>query len=318
MGFIAVSDIPKSNAVLKELAVQFPNTGFIADKVCPIIDVGEENESGNYYVFDKLNLSGVQEDVRAMGARANAPEPFSQSVASYFCKEHVLELPIDRREFKQYRNREMDLGKTVTEFLTGLQLINFEKRVATLLTTTANYLSSSHYSTLSGSTQWSDFVNSDPEAAVETAREVVALAAGEPNVIAMSIATWRKIRQHPQIRALIKATDNKLLTDELMPPSLFGLQLVVAGCRNVSSLPGATETLARIWSDYVWIGLVNTKPRPDKRELSFGYTIQAKGRNVETYIDEPRKSEVVRVMHGITDEKVVCNSAGYLYSDVLA
>lgn len=318
MGFIATSDIPKTNAILNELAIQYPNSGFVANKVCPVVDVGEENESGNYYVFDKANLNKNIEDIRAMGARANSPEPWNQTIASYFAKEHSLELPIDRREFKQYKNREMDLGKSVTEFLLGLQSINYENRVATLLTATANYASSSYYSTLSGTSQWSDFVNSDPEAAIEVAREQVALNGAEPNTILMSASTWRKVRQHPQMRALIKTTDSKLLTDELMPPSLFGLELVVAGARNVTSLPGASETLARIWTDYVWIGAVNKRTNPTKRELSFAYTIQAKGRMVETYVDEARKSEIVRVTHSISDEKVVCNTAGYLYIDVLA
>ena len=167
MGFIATSDIPKTNAILNELAIQFPNSGFVAEQVCPIVNVGEENESGNYYEFDKANLNSNIEDIRAMGARANSPEPWTQTIRSYFAKEHALELPIDRREFKQYKNREMDLGKSVTEFLLSLQLTNFEKRVATLLTTTANYASSSYYSTLSGTSQWSDFVNSDPEAAID-------------------------------------------------------------------------------------------------------------------------------------------------------
>lgn len=318
MGFLASSDIPKSNPILKELAIQFPNEGFIAHKLAPVIDVGEENETGNYYEFDKANLQSNIEDLRAMGARANSPEPWLQTVRSYFCNEHTLELPIDRREFKQYRNREMDLGKSITEFLIGLQLINYEKRVATKLTTTGNYPSAAFYSTLAGATQWSDFINSDIEGAIETAREVVALNGSEPNTVAMAINVWRKIRQHPQIRALIKAVDNKLLTDELVPPSLFGLRLEVAGSRNLTNLPGATETLTRIWSDYVWIGLVNTKPKPDKRELSFAYTIQAKGRDTETYVDEQRKSEVIRVTHSIADEKIVCNTAGYLYIDVLA
>ena len=315
MGFIAVSSTPQTNKLLSQLSVGFPNGGFVADELCPVIDVGADAEQGVYFSWDKYYLNSTVEDVRTIRGHSNEPQDPTVSENTYSAVAHSLAKPIDPREFKQHKNKELKLAESIQEGLLSLLMIKKEKRVADLFTTAGNY-ASDHKSTLSGTSQWSDFVNSDPEAAIETSREVVALAGFEPNTIMIPITTWRKIRQHPQIRALIKSLDSKLLTDDMIVPSLFGLDLVVPGSRNVTSLPGATEAIGRIWGDYVWIGYVNKKSNPVKMDLTFAYTFQAEGRKTETFKD--RKNEIIDVQFDIAVEKITAAASGYLYTDVIA
>lgn len=315
MGFIAISTTPQTNKLLSQLAVGFPNGGFVADKLCPIVDVGEDAEQGVYFSWDKYYINSNVEDVRALRGHSNEPYDPVVSENTYNAKAHSLAKPIDPRDFKQHKNKELKLVQSIQEGLLSLLKLKREKRVADLFTNAANY-ATAHKETLSGSNQWSDFVNSDPEAKIETSRETVALNGFEPNTIMLPINSWRKIRQHPQIRALIKSLDSKLLTEDMIVPSLFGLELVVPGARTVTSLPGTTEAISRIWGDFCWIGYVNKKKNPTKLDPTFAYTFQAASRKVETYKD--RRNEVIDVQYDIADEKITAPASGFLLTDVIA
>ncbi len=315
MGFIAISATPQTNKLLSQLSVGFPNYGFVADKLCPIINVGEDAEQGVYFEWDKYYLNSNVEDVRAIRGHSNEPHDPVVSEKTYSALAHSLAKPIDPRDFKQHKNKELKLVQSIQEGLLALLMLKKESRVATLFTTAGNY-ASANKETLSGTDQWSDFVNSDPEAKIETSREVVALSGFEPNTIMIPINSWRKIRQHPQIRALIKSLDSKLLTEDMVVPSIFGLELIVPGSRNVTSLPGATEAIARVWGDFVWIGYVNKKSNPIKIDPTFAYTFQAAGRKTETFMD--RRNEVIDVQFDIAQEKITAAKSGFLLSDVLA
>jgi len=315
MGFIAISTTPQTNKLLSQLAVGFPNYGFVADKLCPIVDVGEDAEQGVYFSWDKYYLNSTVEDVRAIRGHSNEPDDPVVSENTYNAKAHSLAKPIDPRDFKQHKNKELKLVQSIQEGLLSLLMIKKESRVASLFTTAANY-AGDHKETLTGNDQWSDFVNSDIEGKIEDSREVVALSGFEPNTIEIPITTWRKIRQHPQLRALIKSLDSKLLTDDMIPASLFGLELVVPGSRNVTSLPGATEAIARIWGDFVWIGYVNKKPTPTKLDPTFAYTFQAAGRKTDTFMD--RRNEIIDIQFDIAVEKITAAASGFLLTDVIA
>jgi len=300
--------------VLQNLAIHYPLDGLVAHELCPKVDVEEGALEGYFFTFDKSNIQSGLDDLRAFGDRASSFD-WKLSKETYACEEHSKEKAIDWREFRKWA-KYLDIAKTTQEVGLEILLTNYENRVATLFTTPSNYASSSYYTTLTGTDQWSDHVNSDPESVVETAREQVALNAGEPNVISIPVAVWRDIRRHPAIRAMILETNNAQLTDDGFPAKLWGMKAVYPGARHVSSMPGLTEVLARIWSDNVWIGVVN--PRPSRRTMSFAYTLVEEGLKSEVYEDKPAKSDVVRIQHQVSDEKIVCNTAGYLIQDVLA
>ena len=312
--FISKDQEAKIHPVLTELSIAYPQTGLVAEKLCPPVDVGEENEDGTFFKFSKANLQGGYDDIRAYGARANTYD-WRLEDDSYHCEEHTLEKPIDWREFKKFK-KYLDLGKTTMEITLELLLLNYEIRVAELHTTEANYASSDYYITLSGTSQFSDFVNSDPEGVIEDAREQVSLNAAEPNAIAIPVKVWRTLRRHPAIRSLMKEPDSRQLTEDGFPVRLFGMKAFFPGARQNTVMPGAAESLARVWGNNIWIGVVN--PRPALRSMSFSYTFRADGQKVETYEDKGRKSDIIRVQHQISCEKVVCSQAGYLIENVLA
>lgn len=311
--FITKADEFVIHPVLQELAIHYPLNGLIAHLICPKVTVSSGDLEGYYFTFDKANIQSGLDDLRAFGDRASSFD-WKLSKSSYACEEHSKEKAIDWREFRKWA-KYLDVAKVTQEVGLEILLTNYEKRVADLITTTGNYSSSSYYTTLTGTNQWSDHVNSDPEGDVETAREQVALNAVEPTTISVPVQVWRNIRRHPAIRAMI-LEGNQQLTEDGFPAKLFGLKALYPGSRHVSTMPGLTEVLARIWSDSVWIGVVN--PRPTRRTMSFAYTIVEEGLKSEVYEDKPCKSDVVRIQHQVSDELVVCNTAGYLIQDTLA
>lgn len=313
--YITKTDEARIHPVLTKMAIAYPQNGLVASILAPVVDVGEENEDGTYFTFDKSNLQGGMDDVRALGARAHSFD-WKLTTSTYHCEEHTLEKPIDWREFKKWK-KYLDLALTTQEIELELLLLNYETRIADLLTTTANYPAGGAYdATLAGGDQWSDFVSSDPEKNVEDAREQISLNAAEPNAIAIPVNLWRVVRRHPAIRSLMKEPDSRQLTEDGFPVRLFGLRAVFPGARQNTAMPGVAESISRVWGKKVWIGVIN--PRPTKKTMSFAYTFQAAGTEVETYEDKPKKSDVVRIQHQISDEHIVCNKAGYLLEDVIA
>jgi len=309
--FITKANQAAINPVLTKLAIAYPQQGLVAEKLCPPVDVGEENEDGTYFIFDKTNIQGGYEDVRALGTQA-ATFDWNLETETYHCEEHTLEKPIDWREFKQWK-KYLDVAVTSQEITLEILLLNYDVRIATLFTTALNY-AATHTRGLGVGTFWDDFINSDPEGDVETAREIIAVDAGEPNTIAIPVRIWRVVRRHPAIRALVREMDSRQLTEDGFPARLFGLRAVYPGARQNTVMPGVAESIQRIWADNVWIGIVN--PRPTKRTLSFSYTFRAKGMQVETYEDTRKKSDVIRVQHQISDEEIVAQDAGYLLTNV--
>jgi len=312
--FITRTDAAKIHPVLTKMAVAFPQNGLVGSKLAPYVDVGEGEEDGTYFKFDKTNLRSTYEDVRALGARASTFD-WKVSTDTYHCEEHTLEKAIDWREFKKWK-KYMDLAVTTQEITLELLLLNYEIRVADLFVTTSTYASASYYSALAGGNMWDDFVNSDPEGDIEDAREQVSLNAAEPNTIAIPVTVWRVVRRHPAVRALMREQDSRQLTDDGFPKRLFGLNAVFPGAREITTMPGVAESVARVWGKNIWIGVVN--PRPTKKTMSFAYTLRSGGLQAETYEDKPKKSDVIRVQHQISDEKCVCNTAGFLYQTVIS
>jgi len=81
-----------------------------------------------------------------------------------------------------------------------------EKRVADLFTTLGTY-SAGLRATLSDTSQWSDYANSDPINAILTMFDAMLV---RPNVGWMGQAVWTKLRMHPKVVAAVLNNSNGL------------------------------------------------------------------------------------------------------------
>ena len=174
----SVSDV-RVNIPLTNLAIGYKNSGFIGDSVLPICDV--EGESDRYFVFGMENFN-VQDTMRAAGSDYNTMS-FTLSNTSYTCDEYGLEYLLDDR-IARNANTPISMKDAVTMFLQDALLLDYERRVVTQVTNTANY-GASNSTTLVGGDQWDTYVTnpagdtSDPVEDIRAAINAIVMGCGQ-------------------------------------------------------------------------------------------------------------------------------------------
>lgn len=210
--------------------------------------------------------------------------------------------------------------------LTELMLLGREQRVANQYFSLNSYASTNR-TTLSGTSQWSDYTNSDPYTAYMTARDSMLVP---PNVGIIGRLAFSKLRVHPKITAAVvpSSTGNTSTSNAQGAPvsaqqiaDLFELDVLHVGEAFInSSKPGQTPTLVRCWGKH--FAAIHSNPIASIRgnAITFGFTAEYFSR-FSTQIPEPKVgllgAQRVRVGESLR-ELVVANDAGYLFRDVVA
>jgi hypothetical protein len=213
----------------------------------------------------------------------------------------------------------LNLEVDATENLTDRILLGLEERVSNLLRDASNY-STDHVLTLSGTSQWSDYTNSDPLRDIEiTAKQAIQKDTGKvPNTIVLPFAVAQTLANHPKIVELIKYTDPNLLTRSGLPKEFRGLRVLEANATKDVSLTD-TPNMTSVWNKDVVICYVD--PRPGLKKCSFGYTFvpPAAGpvRRVRRWQDEEINATVIEVSM-IYCNQIVAKDAGFLIKSAIA
>src|SRR6478735_6078482 len=165
--------------VLSQISVGWPNEGLVGERLFPSVKVAKQSDK--YYVFGREAWWPETTDVRAPGTVANEIPGLAVSTDSYYAVEHALQTPV---AWEEYENTDspMSPDRDATDLVTSKIMLGRELAIKTLVTTTANF-ASGYSTTLSGTAQWNDYVNSNPIGDIKTGKRVV--HAGlfvEPNV----------------------------------------------------------------------------------------------------------------------------------------
>ena len=150
--------------ILTQVSVKYtnPEGSFVAEKVFPTVNV--EKRTGKYFVYDKSNLRAV--DSRRSGKAYAKEADFGLSKSDYGpLLEHSLRRFIENDEFTQSDDPYTPRIDTTSALTEALQ-IEKENILATKLLDTGTVTNNT---TLSGTSQWSDFDNSDPFSDITTA-----------------------------------------------------------------------------------------------------------------------------------------------------
>ena len=152
--------------ILTNLSIAFSNEQYIASKIWPYFDV--QKQSGKHFIYDKGRFR-INNTLRAAGSPSNEVTLKFTTGLPYFCEDHSL---------KQFVTDE-DVDNAVvagapendaTENVTDMLLIDEEVDLATTMADTGVLTSNT---TLSGTSQWSDYNNSDPFTNIETAKATI-------------------------------------------------------------------------------------------------------------------------------------------------
>ena len=293
--------------VLTNLATGYTNEQFVGDQLMPFVLV--DKEGGKIPLFGKEHFK-VYSTERALRAKSNRINPEDIGSVDVALDEHDLEYPIDYREDAESAfPLQARATNTVVE---GIRL-RHEVMVAEMVQNPANY-SVGNKIALSGTSRFTDDT-SDPEGVVSDAKAAVrAKIVKEPNTMVIGYATWRVLKRHPKLKAILSDTRSRLVQLADLR-EIFEIENIVIGRAVKASDAGVTTD---IWGDNMVLAYV-PKASGDRSpyEPSFGYTLRKKGNPVVDTRTEDGKIELIRNTD-IFRPFLLGADAGYLISDTNA
>lgn len=304
---------------LTNYSQKYKNQAFVGERLFPMIPVKKESDKYIVYGLENFNL---YDTLRANGAEA-AQIDWTFSDANYFAEEYSLRDIVTDRD-KENADKPLTLDVDTLELVTDGVMLRKENDAATIARDTSNY-TLGNTSPLSGTSQWSDYANSDPLDDFKTMQsEVFKISRQYTNTLVLPFQVALTLAYHPKILELVKYTDSGLLqtltggiADGLLPKRLFGMEVVIAGSAVNTVNPGQTPTLSDlsdVWGKDVIAAYVD--PGVRLKSLSYGKTFRTE-RYVRKWREESRHGDWVEY-NDIYDQKLTAAACGYLLQTVIA
>jgi hypothetical protein len=298
------------NQALTNVSVAYRNAAFVSERVFPVVPVQKQNDV--YFQFSKQHFLALPDTLRP-GDEANEIEVDLDARGSYRCDGHGIQTAIPD-ETRAQADPGADLDIEYTQKVTEKILLNQEVNLAAQMTTS----NITNNTTLSGTSKWSDYVNSNPITAIDAAKETVQQSIGEfPNVLLLPRSVYRTVRNHPQVLDRIKYTRDgarHLPTPEELADLFDVDEVIVPAPLQQANPEGEADSLQYIWGN---LALLFYRPvRPGIRTPSFGYTFMwvAQGTSymVKKFRIEGRDSDYIKAKK-YYDQHFVASNAAYLW-----
>jgi hypothetical protein len=282
------------DVALTNVSVGYQNNAFVGERLFPSVPVVKQ--SNKYYIFGRETWS-VHLDLRAPGTQANEIPGYMVSTDTYFANEHALQVPVTDEE-RQNADAPFDPDRDGAELVTEKVLLGREVAMKTLVTTAANYPAGGT-TTLSGTAQWNDYVNSNPIGDLRTGiRWVNSQIFRNPNTMVLPYQVMSQLEDHPDFIERIKYSERGIMTPDIIA-SVLGIESVIipSSGQNTANM-GQAVSLGYVWGKDVILAYV--PPRPGLRIPSFGYEYTwnyAAGQQqvVDRWRENPRKSDLIRM-----------------------
>lgn len=204
-----------------------------------------------------------------------------------------------------------------TSLLTGLIQLDREIRVAGLVFVASAYPAGNKV-TLSGTTQWSDFANSNPVDAILVGLDTPLF---RPNCLVFGQATWSKLRQHPKmVQAVMGTAQTSGAITRQMAADLFEVQQIIVGAGFANTAKkGQTPSYSRVWGKHC-AALYISPDAANADQPTFGFTAQF-GTRIAGEIPEPKAGlrGGVRIRVGESVKEVIAaNDIAYFWENAVA
>lgn len=285
---------------LTAIAIGYRNSTLIADGVLPRIPVGKKD-----FKYLQYNLSDgftVPDTKVGRTGRVNETE-FSAVEFTASTEDFGLEDPIPQDDIDNAPVNYDPLGRSA-EGITDMILLDREIRTAGIVFNAATY-GASNKTTLSGTSQFSDFTNSDPIGIIQSALDGVIM---RPNIMTIGRPAFSVLCRHPKLCKAIfgNNTDAGIITRQQLA-TLFELEEVLVGEAWLNnSKRGQTAALARVWGKHIAL-MFRDKNVSNRGRMSFGYTPQFGNRMAGSWEDKNiglRGGQRVRV--GESVKELIC------------
>lgn len=300
---------------LNNVSVGYVNDDYFAEKLLPPVPV--KQRSGRYWIFGKEKFHRY-ETIREPKAESREIAPWSLSNSPYFCNDHSLKDSISDEERTGSENADLEI--TTVQNLTDAILLDLEIRVMNLVVGAGSAVPSAM---LAGTAQWTDYVNSDPLAAVEAQKTVIKQAiAKTPNTLAVSYPVYSVLRQHPKIIDRFKYTQVGILQADALKTVFDVDNFWVMGAEYDTANEGQSPDLQFVWGKSAVLAYV--PPAPQRLQPALGYTFRwlfgapdLGGTLTKRYRVEPKTADVIEV-HRYDDIQLVAPQAAFAFLSAIA
>lgn len=225
-----------SNAYIPE------DMDYVSEKWAPNLQVAQNSGKIGNYGKDHLRIVNT-----VMGGRGKAPrlQSITRSSNTYLVEPHGLEGLVTKED---YRNVEdpYDAERDETLGLTTVLWLGKEKALADSLGSTSTITQNV---TLSGTSQYNDYTNSDPLGDFKTARSTVRANGVPPNRAIMDWAVADTLAYHPGILEALGYTQNRAgQLSEAELAKAMGIQMLhIARAIYNTADEGQSDSLGAVW-----------------------------------------------------------------------
>ena len=299
---------------LTAIAIGYRNPLLIADDVLPRVPVGkQEFKYLKYSLADSFTIP----DTRVGRTSKPTEVSFGATEITDSCVGYGLDDPIPQADIDNAPPNYSPLGRA-TEVLTDLLLLAREQRTANLVFNTASYTASTNRTQLSGTSQFSDYTNSNPITAFLAGLDSCVM---RPNILVLGQAVWSKLRQHPKVaQALFGANGTSgIVTREQLAQALEIEEVWVGQGWVNGAKRGQTASLTRLWGKHA-AAIYRDRLADTSRGTTFGLTAQWGERVSGNIPDEDiglKGGQRVRVGEYVK-ELVCATDLGYYWEDAVA
>ncbi|NVO16100.1 MAG: capsid protein [Rhodoplanes sp.] len=312
------------NPILTAVAIGYrnPDYALIAARVLPYAPVPEERFK--YTVYPLNESFNVPDDLRI--GRKGQPHrvEFSAKQETGEVDDWGVDTIIPQSDIDTAARQRSALGghydprAYAAQGLTDIVDLGHEVRTARLVFNLQSYAPARRI-TLSGTSQLSDYVNSDPFGVFDAA--MAGTLVFKPNTAVFGDEAWRIVRGHPHLVNAVRGgvTNKGRITPEEFA-ALFGLRSVVVGEGWLNTAKkGQEPTLERVWGRHCAFLHLATSPTTEKT-VTFGYTARLGNRIAGDYQDPSiglQGATIVRVGER-AKELIIAPDVGYFIQNIVA
>jgi len=296
-----------SDTFFNNMSVMYTNDEYIGERLVMAVPVNKKTDK--FAIYPKRERFEYPSDL--LGERAHANEisesrtSDTYSLLDYGYQNFLSQDTLDNQD--PAFDERVDLIEAINEGIAFRR----ELRLATLLTTAANYDSST---TLSGSNQWDSSTGGNPIKDIQTGIAALWNGPGATKIVGFcSLEVFNVLSRHPMLLDIQKYTQNGLLNRAQIANYLGLSDLFIGAARKQTANEGQTASYSRIWG--LDFGIVRVATRPSKRMASFASIFRS--------VDDPVTTEWFDATTGkkgghyakvavSEDAKIVASSAGYL------
>lgn len=301
--------------LLTQASLGYVPKGCIADAVFAKLKFAQY--TGKLVGYGKNHLR-IENTIAGGKGKYRLVEPITSSTQGFDIETHGLSSILTPRDYKN-KTQPFDVEKDEVMGLSTLLMLSKEYGLASVLKSTSIITNNQ---TLSGSSQFSDYVNSDPLNVFRLAKKAVRDACGAPvdtAIIPYDVA--EVLRIHPQLLDVLgfKFARAGGLSDEELAKALKINRVLIPDVKYNSAKEGQSDVLADMWGKDVQ--LLVAPEKAEKWQVSAGYDIGLEGstpRKVykNPILNPPNSTEIL--VEDEYDHLIADVNAAYLIKDAIA